>query len=329
MLNPTEQQKDQILCGIREKLERSNTSRRSMLRTALVCTLVGAMICTIAFAAVSFGLMDGLRTFLQPATPQQEELLAQGAYAVNKSDSNQNGTLEVKQVIGDSNLVYLLLEFTASEGVRLNQDDYRFSGALEAGQQTTGAGFFKITDENENDNKITLIMCEPTREPAAGKRAVLELYDLEGANKGENYQTVLSGSWRISFPLNFEDCSIVYPVKQTLSAEGYDITLQSISVSPLSITLRANSPYTREIIQSLDDKYAPYSDDSPRWFPVTIHYADGALETAPCSGRMGQLTEIHHLTGDILDIITFDNLINDKEIQSIEICGYEIPLVQN
>ncbi|MGO5029718.1 RNA polymerase sigma factor [Candidatus Agathobaculum pullicola] len=166
----------------------------------------------------------------------------QSAYAVNKSDSNQNDTLEVKQVIGDGNLVYLLLKFTAPEGVRLNQDDYRFSGALQAAQQTTAAGFFKITDENENDNKITLIMCEPTREPALGKCAVLELYDLEGANNVENYQIVLSHNWRISFPLNFDDCSIVYPVKQTLSAEGYDITLQSISVSPLSITLRANSP---------------------------------------------------------------------------------------
>ena len=89
MLNPTEQQKEQILCGIREKLERSNTSRHSMLRTALVCTLVGAMICTSAFAAVSFGLMDGLCTFLQPATPQQEELLAMAGRLSTRVDLNR------------------------------------------------------------------------------------------------------------------------------------------------------------------------------------------------------------------------------------------------
>lgn len=106
------------------------------------------------------------------------------------------------------------------------------------------------------------------------------------------------------------------------------MTLQSISVSPLSITLRANSPYTREIIQSLNEKYAPYSDDSPRWFPVTIHYADGSTETASRGVRMGSTSEMNHLTGDILDIITFDSLINNKEIVSVEVCGMVIVLPQ-
>lgn len=319
-----------MLHSIREKREQLHAPRRHLLRTALVCAAVCAAICTSAFAAVSFGLMDGLRTFLQPATPEQEELLAQGAYVVDKSDRNSNGTLEVKQVIGDSNLVYLLLEFTAPEGTVLDLDGYRFSGSLDAEQhQTTGAGFVKIADDDENDNNITLVMCEPTREPLAGRQATLELYDLEGANTGEEYQTVLSGSWSVRFPLDFEDCSVTYPIAQTISAEGYDMTLQSIAVSPLSITLRANSPYTREIIQSLDSKYAPYSDDSPRWFPVTIHYADGKTETASRGVHMGSTSEMNHLTGDILDIITFDSLINDKEIDSIEICGTDIPLTQN
>ena len=330
MLNPSELQKERMLHSIQEKHERLHVPRRHMLRTALVCAAVCAAICTSAFAAVSFGLMDGLRSFLQPATPEQEELIAQGAYVVDKSDRNPNGTLEVKQVIGDSNLVYLLLEFTAPEGTILDLDGYRFSGSLDAGQQqTAGAGFIKIADDNENDNKITLVMCTPTREPLAGSHAMLELYDLEGANTGEEYQTVLSGSWSVRFPLDFEDCSVTYPIAQTISAEGYDITLQSISVSPLSVTLRANSPYTREIIQSLDEKYAPYSDDSPRWFPVTIHYEDGSTETASHGVHMGSTSEINHLTGNILDIITFDSLINDKEIDFIEICGTDIPLTQS
>ena len=328
ILGPTELQKQQMLRSIREKHEQLRTPHCKMLRTALIAGAFCLLIGTSAFAAVSSGLMDGLRTFLQPATPEQEELLAQGAYVVDKSDRNSNGTLEIKQVIGDSNLVYLLLEFTAPEGTVLDLDGYRFSGSLDVGQQTTGAGFVKIADDNENDNHITLVMCEPTREPIAGKRAKLELSDLEGANKGDEYQPILSGSWSVRFPLDFEDCSVTYPIAQTIPVEGYDVTLQSISVSPLSITLRANSPYTREIIQSLDEKYAPYSDDSSRWFPVTIHYADGSTETASRGVRMGSTSEMNHLSGDILDIITFDNLINDKAIESIEICGTVIALPQ-
>ena len=329
MLGPTDLQKQRMLRGIQEKHNRLRTPRRKVLQTALIAAVFCLLIGTSAFAAVSFGLMDGLRTFLQPATPEQEELLAQGAYVVNKSDSNPNGTLEVKQVIGDSNLVYLLLEFTAPEGTVLDLDGYRFSGSLDVGQQTTGAGFVKIADADENDNHMTLVMCEPTREPIAGKRAKLELSDLEGANVGEEYRLILSGSWTVHFPLDFEDCSVTYPMAQTIPVEGYDITLKSISVSPLSVTLRANSPYTREIIQSLDEKYAPYSDDSPRWFPVTIHYADGSTEAATRGVRMGSTSEINHLSGDILDIITFDRLINDKAIDSIEICGTVIELPQD
>ena len=329
MLGPTELQKQRMLRGIREKHERLRAPRHKMLRTALIAAVFCILIGTSAFAAVSFGLMDGLRTFLQPATPEQEELLAQGAYVVNKSDSNPNGTLEVKQVIGDSNLIYLLLEFTAPDGTVLDLDGYRFNGSLDAGQQTTGAGFVKIADADENDNHMTLVMCEPTWEPIAGKRAKLELSDLEGANVGEEYQPILSGSWTVSFPLDFEDCSVTYPMTQTIPVEGYDMTLQSISVSPLSVTLRANSPYTREIMQSLDEKYAPYSENSPRWFPVTIHYADGSTEAAARGVRMGSTSEVNHLSGDILDIITFDSLINDKAIDSIEICGTVIELPQD
>lgn len=329
MLGPTELQKQQMLRGIRAKHERLRAPRHKMLRTALIAAVFCILIGTSAFAAVSFGLMDGLRTFLQPATPEQEELLAQGAYVVDKSDSNPNGTLEVKQVIGDSNLIYLLLEFTAPDGTVLDLDGYRFNGSLDAGQQTTGAGFVKIADADENDNHMTLVMCEPTREPIAGKRAKLELSDLEGANVGEEYQPILSGIWTVSFPLDFEDCSVTYPMTQTIPVEGYDMTLQSISVSPLSVTLRANSPYTREIMQSLDEKYAPYSENSPRWFPVTIHYADGSTEAAARGVRMGSTSEVNHLSGDILDIITFDSLINDKAIDSIEICGTVIELPQD
>lgn len=327
-LNPTEEQKARMLRGIREKHERLHAPRHKVLQTALIAAVFCILIGTSAFAAVSFGLMDGLRTFLQPATPEQAELLAQGAYVVDKIDRNPNGTLEVKQVIGDSNLVYLLLEFTAPEGTVLDLDGYRFNGSLDAGRHTTGAGFVKIADADENDNLITLVMCAPTRAPIAGKHAKLKLSDLEGANMGADYQTVLTGSWSVSFPLDFEDCSITYPVAQTLSAEGYDITLQSISISPLSVTLRANSPYTREISQSLNEKYAPYSDNSPRWFPVTIHYADGSTETSSRSVRMGSTSEMNHLSGDILDIITFDSLINSKTIDSIEICGTAIALPQ-
>lgn len=328
MLSPTEMQKQRMLRGIREKHERLRAPHCKMLRTALIAAVCCILIGTSAFAAVSFGLMDGLRTFLQPATPEQEELLAQGAYVVNKSDSNPNCTLEVKQVIGDRNLVYLLLEFIAPEGTVLDLDGYRFDGLLNVGQQTTGAGFVKIADGDETDNHITLIMCEPTREPIAGKRAKLELSDLEGANVGEEYQPILSGSWTVSFPLDFEDCSVTYPMAQTIAAEEYDMTLQSISFSPLSVTLRAHSPYTREIMQSLNAKYAPYSDDSPRWFPVTIHYADGSTEAATRGVRMGSTSEMNHLSGDILDIITFDSLINDKAIDSTEICGTVITLPQ-
>lgn len=329
-LNPTEEQKARMLRGILKEHETAEREqpRRKRWRIVLACAAVCALIGTSAFAAASMGLADGLLKFLQPATSEQKELLARGSYVVNKSARNPNGILEVKQVIGDSNLVYLLLEFTAPEGTVLDLDGYRFNGSLDAGRQTTGAGFVKIADDDDNDNRITLVMCEPTRKPVAGKRAKLKLSDLEGANMGADYQTVLTGSWSVSFPLDFEDCSVIYPMAQTISAEGYDITLQSISISPLSVTLHANSPYTREISQSLNEKYAPYSDNSPRWFPVTIHYADGSTETSSRSVRMGSTSEMNHLSGDILDIITFDSLINSKTIDYIEICGTAIALPQ-
>jgi len=51
---------------------------------------------------------------------EQAEYLSNGAYVVDKQVANENGTLTVKQVIGDSNLTYILMDFVAPEGTVLN-----------------------------------------------------------------------------------------------------------------------------------------------------------------------------------------------------------------
>lgn len=61
--------------------------------------------------------------------------------------------------MGDSNLTYILTDFTAPEGTLLNAARYRFEDYMITTYQDYRSPEFKVLDDgNPNDNKISLVM---------------------------------------------------------------------------------------------------------------------------------------------------------------------------
>ncbi|WP_461671255.1 hypothetical protein, partial [Mycobacterium tuberculosis] len=81
---------------------------------------------TTAFATTYMGLDEKFMKFLNPVNHEQAEHLSNGAYVVDKQVSNNQGTLHIKQVIGDSNLTFVLMDFSAPMGTVLDGARYRF-----------------------------------------------------------------------------------------------------------------------------------------------------------------------------------------------------------
>jgi len=339
-LNPTTEQKERIFCEILEKAENGIAQRRGFasvkrLRPALVAVVVCCLITTTAFAAVYLGLDMKFLNFLNPSSNEQVEYLANGAYVVDKQIVNKNGTLKIKQVIGDSNLTYILMDFIAPEGVVLDDDLYRFEPCnvdVDIYNGTYGYRFRTLEDENPNDNKISLVMEIHTEESLMGGKIKFVAEALEGSpNLPKTYEesllmpkSIISGNWETSFMLNFKDYSTTYELNREIMLYGYKATLQSISVSPISIAIKVESPYTKEIhnASSLEPvEFNTFLDE----FPITINYKDGT-----------QVTTIYHSgtthgkygKNETFLLKTFENVINDKEIESIVFFDVIIPINQ-
>ncbi len=336
ILNPTEEQKEKIFYSILEKsknitIERKGHRLMKRLRPVVVAVIMSCfLIATTAFAAVYLGLDIGFFNFLRLSNNEQAEYLGNGAYNVNQQVVNKNGTLRIKQVIGDSNLTYILMDFIAPEDVVLNADRYRFDTYVDVDSYngSYGYGFTKLEDENTNDNKISLVMTFNTQKSLMGRNMKLIMKDLEAAANlpktfkeattvdpdAQVFKSQIHGSWETSFKLDFKDYSRTFEPNQKLMLYGYEATLQSIAVSPISITIKFESPYTREINNASSSEaveYNTYLDD----FPVTINYKDGTKETTT---YLTGMTVGDNLSKTTVSVKKFEKVINDKDIESIE-----------
>lgn len=292
----------------------------------LAATLICCFLTVTAFAAVQFGLDIEFLKFLKPSSDTQADYLASGAYAVNQKVSNENGTLEIKQVIGDNNLTYILMDFTAPAGVVLNAERYWFeNSSCDAGKDIyTGKRFILVDDDNPNDNKISLVMEIITQKSTMGEKAIVYFENLQAAAAyPAEFQTVITGSWETSFDLDFKDYSITQSLDTDLLMFDYEAKLKEISISPISIALKIESPLIREISKVSDNIENNNANEFIDRFPITINYKDGTSET----------TDIFH--GSLLSnfpsgkmelVKTFENVINDKEILSIVFFNAEVPI---
>lgn len=107
-----------------------------------------------------------------------------------------------------------------------------------------------------------------------------------------------------------------------ISMFGYKAMLRTISVSPISISLKIESRSMEEIHKAA----GPLREIGPNQhldnFPITIKYRDGTSETTKLFTGM-------HLTENgtqLFTIKTFDHVINDKEIASIVFFDKEISI---
>ncbi len=331
-LTPTAEHKEDLLRKILAESKQKNAVKKGYApvkrfkTAAAAAVVIGCLLTVTAFAAVQFGLDIGFLKFLKPSSDGQADALASGAYTVGQQVSNENGTLEIKQVIGDDNLTYVLMDFTAPAGITLNAEQYWFEdSSFDADQDVyTGKRFILVDDDNPDDNQISLIMEVISRKSTMGQRALIHLANLQAAAAyPAEFETVVPGEWDISFDLNFKNSSTVQPIEASLSMYGYQATATSISISPISIALKVESPSMKEINNAAGNMESIQPNAYIDRFPITIHYKDGTSETT--NAFHGSMLS-NFGSGKMELVKTFEQVINDKEIASIEFFQTVIPI---
>ncbi|GLI04373.1 hypothetical protein YDYSG_04030 [Paenibacillus tyrfis] len=333
---PNTEQKEKMLQNILVQSQNENKRRRELApvkrwRPAILCAILIGCLTSTALAAAYMGLDEAFLKFLKPVNQEQAQYLSNGAYVINKQVENENGTLTIKQAIGDSNTTYILMDFTAPKGTVLNAARYRFELPHltydEAGRDKlwSSYGYQVLDDGNPNDNKISLVMSIGTDNSIAGKTVDFSVENLQAINPlTNNFETVIPGYWGTTLKLDFKDTSRLYQMDQDITLYGYKAVFKTISISPISMTLKVDSNYLEEINNFTlglrqEDGEGAYLDH----FPITINYKDGTSET---TNLLTGSTIKDLMTGQMITTKSFKNLINDKEIASVVFFDKEIPI---
>ncbi|MDQ0194793.1 hypothetical protein [Paenibacillus wynnii] len=328
-LTPRTEQKEKMFQNILMQSQVEHKRQRrfppvKLVRYAVLAAVLMASLTTTAFAAVYMGLDEAFIKFLKPSNNYQAAYLSNGAYVVDKTMKNEYGSLTIKQVIGDSNLTYILMDFTAPEGTVLNAERYRFHTMITTNQSSNSTGFEVLDDENPNDHKISLVMNIMTDSSLAGQTVDLKLYDLQAADPFPGiFETIIPGSWETALKLDFKEYSTLYQIDQTVKLFGYTAILKTISVSPISITLKIDSGSLKEINKAAGRLKEVGPNEYLDNFPIKINYKEGTSET---TSIFSGLAVSDFLSNQLLTIKTFENIINDKEIASFVFFDKEIPM---
>lgn len=320
-VGPTEQQQAALWSQIANSGAQHSAPMRGRRRLVIVAIAV-CLLLTTAMAAHHFGLDEKLRSFLQVEDSTQAESLANGAYQVNKRVSNRDGTLVFNQILGDSNHIYLTMDFKAPEGTVLDAARYRFASSFPKITNYAGSysyGFTKMEDVDPTDNHIALVMTITTESAVVGETLSLEFNDIEAAAPFPSlFEPMLFGRWKVSFPLNYQDCSVTQTLNTPFSFQGYNLTLQDFAISPLSVTFHAGGSHARDALYA-----AEAATDRKYVFPVTIQLLDGSslVLDETNSGMTYDITQ-----RDIFLTFTFDKVIDMKTVRSVSFCGTELSL---
>lgn len=302
---------------------------RRMPKYAVAAACVFVVFTTTVFALT---LLDADFTrFLKPHDDEQTQYLANGAYIVDEISESETGSIYVKQVIGDSNLTYVLFDFVAPKETVLNDYKYYFySDDIETDFSECVYGIYQLPDDNSADNIVSFVCHIMTENKTLqGSEIKMDLnnlasYETEDAyhadNRYSNYEkhgAVATGNWSVVFDANFKSYSEPKFVNQEIEIGGYKVTVQDISISPISVTIRSFTEFSHEVNDFVQNKETVEHDN----FPIKINYDDGTFEST--LDFMGA-SSVDHNTGIITTIKRFDGVINVKEIASIEFFGKAI-----
>ena len=264
-------------------------------RIALIAAAVAAcLLVTTAFSAKVTGLDRLLLEFLGTGEQEQAKVLIAGAQVVDKTARSAGSSLTVREVLGDRNNLYILLNFTAPKGTALDAYDYRFSGGgshltFDARDGWHFSDYIKLEDADSGDNCLDLVLRVTTDGISTGGTMTMELTDLEAAaGYGEPYVPLgLPGTWKVSFPL--------------------------------SVMVKGGGENLQEAVD------AARASGEEGFFPVTIRFRDGTCLTTSGEAGDNYSTIVSGMGRYFYTSWTFHKVNDLEQVESIEFFGVSIP----
>ncbi|MFV0515909.1 MAG: DUF4179 domain-containing protein [Aminipila sp.] len=288
--------------------------------------LAAALITIFALAVFSFAstnLNMNFLNFFNPKSNTETNMLNSLGTIIDKKVTQNGITIHVKEALGDRNSIYVLFDIISDDNTILSDKYYTFAEELVSIQSKSsfvhGIGYFfeQLEDDNTSDNKISMVLCLSSSEKLIGKNMTLRFTDFSTYNtftdNGHNtnsssdiYNLVASGSWEITFPIDYQDNTLVYRVNKKVIYEDAPLKIKTVRISPVSLSMTlSNLTLSRVNMSNV---------------AITIYMKNGeAIDSTRSSG-------IHSNGFRIVFDTQFNEVIDPKEIDYIEFSGEKIQI---
>ncbi|WP_297233537.1 DUF4179 domain-containing protein [uncultured Flavonifractor sp.] len=344
----TPEQKAHMVDRLMECAQASPRRPHTFRRVAVV-GVAAALVLSVGVAGATGALGEVGERFsalFGPAT--QTEVIDQIGYPIGASATNHGITITADAIVGDTYSYAIVYSISREDGqplvsqetldgseeyegrLPLSLEDYdlRPTGPLAFLSTGGGGGFSHFYDADPTDNAIQFVTFWTSDTPIRSGKVSTTFRGLYDTTDSYANKTLLAeGPWTLDFTMDFEDSSIALPAGQAIQVSGMEATLDSVTLSPLSImveyTVHQEVPETaRESGQTdkANDPYAPFRD-----LPVTISYTDGStLEVKSATTSVGSGSGQAKCTIGMI----FDSIRPLDEVASVTVGDVVIPVSQ-
>jgi len=337
---------DAIRRQVHAKLEQDPAERRrhmhQIIKKGICATVAAASLITGAFATVVYNKRAS-ESFAGLFGTAHSEIIDKIGHPVGVSDTVDEVTITAEAVIGDAAHYAILYRIAHDDGTPFDLDvafpnssggshlplyfsnDDTFLDNFPGVEQS----YSYFYDEDPADNAIGYVMIHELRSGEQPQRvAEVELEDLMRFDADGNGIPVASGKWKLSFDLDFEDASIALPAGQTFRRDGFDFTIQQVTLSPIALRVdyTAASPLDGQLNSQPSSQAKNETQSSSGYLesvPLIVKKIDGTtVDLSHAGGKVqSQNGQATCQKGDI-----FGEVLPLEEVVSVTVGDVEIPV---
>lgn len=290
--------------------------KRAALLVAAALLVLGAF---TAYASGAFGWDKRLSELL--GINQSNKGLVDGSgIMINQWDIQNGVKIEMVSAIGDKYNVHIIGEITLPEGADMSKT--YFFGSLSFPIKDFGSGGMSVQlmeDEDTTDNVIPFMVDVSRDKGVHGKKCSVEIKDIVVVDDSSE-EVAYPGTWNISWKLDYKDNSITFSPDANVTIEGKEVTINKVSISPLSVTIKVNGGEINKLMDELFSK-GNNGNVSPSSLDIqSVILSDGTQINDFSGGNTSTNTFSSYAS------VTFSKIIDPNEVKSIVVNGTTIDL---
>ncbi|MFR9542928.1 DUF4179 domain-containing protein [Bengtsoniella intestinalis] len=312
-----------LMKNVKENANKNKVIKFSKLSKVSVIAASLALVSVTAFAT---GILPPVTEILSPifgGSVGQTEIIEQIGRPIGASDTDKGVTITAEAIIGDKNNVCVVFKVAQEDGSPLelpdfvNYEDLVVSGTGVIFTQLGGTHGNSRFELGEDGHYRVIQYISSDDDMPFGENVTASFEDLGYWGDDNKIHTLVDGTWKMKFELNYEDTSITIDVGESFVKEDVAFTVNSLTISPVGLlvdyTFDKTPTLSTESGQSTDlqkEEYALYNE-----LGIVLTMQDGTkLEFS--SGGGGSVQDgytLAHKSG------TFDEIIPLEEIDSITV----------